>query len=246
MTQHAVVTRDEWLEARKALLEEEQKHAERSEKLAKRRRELPWTRVDKEYTFDTDEGKKTLEELFDGRSQLLAYNIMFGPSYEGACPGCSNLADHLDAALVHLNHRDVTLICFSRAPIEKLQAYKRRMDWTFPWVSTHGSDFAFDFELALTKEQLSGIDEVQTMLKEPPDWLQDWAKQVGTDLESGMSENPSWIAFAVEDGVVYHTYFRAAPDRDFVVPYSSLLLDRTPKGRSDDFRAFRKDEYPAS
>ena len=246
MTEHAVVTRDEWLAARKELLEAEQEHAAHSEELAKRRHELPWVRVEKEYTFDTDDGRKTLPELFDGRSQLLAYNIMFGPSYEGACPGCSNLADHLDAALVHLHHRDVTLICFSRAPTEKLQAYKRRMGWTFPWVSTHGSDFAFDFELALTKEQLSGIDEVQTMLKEPPDWLQNWAKQVGTDLESGMSENPSWIAFALEDGVVYQTYFRAAPDRDIVVPYYSLLLDQTAKGRSDDFTAFRKDEYPDS
>ena len=244
MTEHAVVTRDEWLAARNELLEAEQEHAARSEELAKRRQELPWVRVEKEYTFDTDDGRKTLPELFEGRSQLLAYNIMFGPTYEAACPGCSNLADHLDAALVHLNHRDVTLIAFSRAPIEKLAAYKRRMDWKFPWVSTHGSDFAFDFELALTEEQLSGIDEVQAILKDPPEWIQDWSKQVGSDLEPAMSENPSWIAFALEDGVVYQTYFRAAPDRDFVVPYHSLLLDRTPKGRSDDFRAWRKDEYP--
>ncbi len=244
MTDHAVVTRDEWLGARKELLEEEQKHAEHSEELAKRRRDLPWVRVDKEYVFDTEDGKKTLAELFDGRSQLLAYNVMFGPSYEAACPGCSNLADHLDAALVHLNHRDVTLICFSRAPIEKLRAYKQRMGWTFPYVSTNGSDFAFDFELALTKKQVSGSDEIQKLVKEPPDWLQDWAKQVGTDLETGMSENPSWIAFALEDGVVYQTYFRAAPDRDIVVPYHSLLLDQTPKGRQEDFRAWRKDEYP--
>ena len=244
MTDNAVVSRDEWKAARKALLEEEQAHAARSEELAQKRRELPWVRVEKDYVFDTEDGKKTLAELFDGRSQLLAYNIMFGPSYEAACPGCSNLADHLDAAVIHLNHRDVTLIGFSRASIEKLRAYKRRMDWSFAWVSTYGSGFAFDFELAFTKEQLSGIEEVQTMLEEPPEWLQDWSKQVGTDLESGMSENPSWIAFALEDDVVYHTYSRAAPDRDFVVPYSSLLLDRTPNGRVDDFRAWRKDEYP--
>ena len=244
MPEHAIVSREEWQEARQRLLEEEQAHAAKSEELAQRRKELPWVRVDKEYTFDTDDGKKTLAELFDGRSQLLAYNIMFGPSYEGACPGCSNLADHLDGGLVHLNHRDVTLICFSRAPIEKLQAYKRRMGWRFPWVSTYGSDFAFDFQLALTKEQLSGIEEVQTMLKDPPDWLEEWSEQVGTDLESGMSENPSWIAFAREDGVVYQTYFQAAPDRDFVVPYYLQLLDRTPRGRSDDFRAWRHDEYP--
>jgi predicted dithiol-disulfide oxidoreductase (DUF899 family) len=244
MTDHKVGTPEEWLAARNELLERENEHAERSEELTRQRQELPWVPVEKEYSFDTDDGKKTLAELFDGRSQLLAYNIMFGPSYEGACPGCSNLADHLDSALVHLNNRDVTLMCFSRAPKEKLRGYKQRMGWTFPWVSTYETDFAFDFELALTEEQASGNEEIQTLLKEPPDWLEDWAKDVGTELEKGMRENPTWIAFALDDGVVYHTYTRMAPDRDFVVPYSSLLLDRTPKGRVDDFRAFRKDEYP--
>jgi predicted dithiol-disulfide oxidoreductase (DUF899 family) len=243
MTEHRVGTREEWLEARNELLERENEHAERSEELARQRQELPWVPVEKEYSFDTDEGKKSLADLFDGRSQLLAYNIMFGPSYSGACPGCSNLADHLDAALIHLNHRDVTLLCFSRAPLEKLQSYKQRMGWSFPWVSTYGTDFPFDFELALTEDQMSGIEEIQTMLKEPPDWLEDWADDVGTELEKGMAENPSWIAFALEDGVVYHTYTRAAPDRDFVVPYYMQLLDRTPNGRVDEFRATRRDEY---
>jgi predicted dithiol-disulfide oxidoreductase (DUF899 family) len=244
MPNHTVVTREEWLDARQKLLEAEQEHAAKSEELANRRKELPWVRVDKEYTFDTEDGKKTLADLFDGRSQLLAYNIMFGPSYELACPGCSNLADHLSEAVVHMNHRDVTLMAFSRSPIEKLKAYKQRMGWTFPYVSTHGSDFAFDFQLALTDKQISEIDEVQTMLKDPPDWLEHWAEQVGTDLESGMSENPSWIAFARENGDVYQTYFIGAPDRDFVVPYYSQLLDRTPQGRSEDMTAYRKDEYP--
>ena len=243
MTEHEVVTSEEWQEARKELLEEEQQHAARSEELAKKRLELPWVRVDNEYTFETDEGTKTLAELFDGRSELLAYNIMFGPDYEGACPGCSNLADHLDGGLVHLNHRDVTLLCFSRTPIEKIQAYKRRMGWQFPWVSTYESDFPFDFQLAFTRDEMAGIEEVQTLLREPPDWLEEWAESVGTDLESGMAENPTWIAFALEDGVVYHTYTRAAPDRDLVVPYYQQLLDLAPKGRIDDFRAFRHDEY---
>jgi predicted dithiol-disulfide oxidoreductase (DUF899 family) len=243
MTEHKVGTREEWEAARKELLERENEHAQRSEELARLRRELPWVPVEKEYTFATDEGAKTLAELFDGRSQLLAYNIMFGPSYTGACPGCSNLADELDGGLVHLNHRDVTLLCFSRAPLEKLQAYKKRMGWSFPWASTYENDFAFDFELTLTEEQLSEIEEVQTMLEEPPDWLQEWAKDVGTELEKGMLENPGWIAFALEDGVVYHTYSRFAPDRDFVVPYYSQLLDRTPKGRVDEFQATRRDEY---
>jgi predicted dithiol-disulfide oxidoreductase (DUF899 family) len=244
MTEHKTGTREEWLAARNELLERENEHAERSEELARQRRELPWVRVEKDYMFDTDDGPKTLAELFDGRSQLLAYNIMFGPDYAGACPGCSNLADHLDAALVHLNHRDVTLLCFSRAPLEELQAYKRRMGWQFAWVSTYGSDFPFDFGFAFTDEQMAGIDEVQSMIKDPPDWLRDWAEQVGTNLESGLAEGPGWIAFAREDGVVYHTYSRLAPDRDFVVPYYYQLLDRTPKGRVDDFRAWRKDEYP--
>jgi predicted dithiol-disulfide oxidoreductase (DUF899 family) len=243
MTDHKVGTREEWLAARNELLERENEHAQRSEGLAQKRRELPWVPVEKEYTFATDEGTKTLAELFDGRSQLLAYNIMFGPSYAAACPGCSNLADQLDGGVVHLNHRDVTFLCFSRAPLDKLQAYKRRMGWQFPWVSTYESDFAFDFELAFTPEQMSRIDEVQETLKDPPDWLQDWAKAVGTELESGMAENPSWIAFAFEDGVVYHTYTRSAPDRDFVVPYYHQMLDRTPKGRVDEFWAVRHDEY---
>jgi predicted dithiol-disulfide oxidoreductase (DUF899 family) len=238
-----VGTREEWEAARNELLERENEHAQRSEELARERRELPWVPVEQEYNFATEEGQKTLAELFDGRSQLIAYNIMFGPTYDAACPGCSGLADQLDAALVHLNHRDVTLMAFSRAPIEKLQAYKKRMGWSFPWVSTHGSDFPFDFELAFTQEQMAGVEEVQQTLEDPPDWLQDWAKAVGTELETGMLENPSWIAFAREDGVVYHTYTRSAPDRDFVVPYYQQLLDRTPKGRVDEFWAVRHDEY---
>jgi predicted dithiol-disulfide oxidoreductase (DUF899 family) len=244
MTEHGTGTREEWLAAREELAQKENEHAERSEELARLRRELPWVPVEKEYEFETDDGTKTLADLFDGRSQLLAYNVMFGPDYSvGACPGCSNLADHLDAALVHMNHRDVTLMCFSRAPNERLQAYKRRMGWQFPYVSTHGSDFPFDFGLAYTQEQLVEIDEAREMLADPPDWLQDWAVQVGTELEKGLTEGPGWIAFALEDGVVYHTYTRMAPDRDFVVPYYSLLLDRTPKGRTDEFRAYRHDEY---
>jgi predicted dithiol-disulfide oxidoreductase (DUF899 family) len=244
MPDHKVGTREEWKAARDELLERENEHAERSEELMKQRQELPWVPVEKEYTFATDDGTKTLADLFDGRSQLLAYNIMFGPSYEGACPGCSNLADHLDSALVHMNNRDVTLMAFSRAPKEKLRAYKQRMGWEFPWVSTFETEFAFDYELAITPEQVAQTDELQETLKDPPDWLQDWSKAVGSDLEQAMTENPTWIAFAREDGAVYHTYTRMAPDRDFVVPYYQQLLDRTPMGRSDDFRAFRKDEYP--
>jgi predicted dithiol-disulfide oxidoreductase (DUF899 family) len=242
-TKHRTGSREEWLAAREELAKLENEHAERNEEIKKKRLELPWVPVQKEYEFDTEDGKRTLAELFDGRSQLLAYNVMFGPDYEvGACPGCTNLADELDGGLVHLNHRDVTLICFSRAPIDRLIAYKERMAWKFPYVSTYETDFPWDFGLALTEEQAAGIPEVKEMIDNPPDWLQEWSKQVGAELKDGLREGPSWIAFALEDGVVYHTYTVMAPD-PFVAPYYSFLLDRTPKGRQDGFRAWRKDEY---
>jgi predicted dithiol-disulfide oxidoreductase (DUF899 family) len=176
MPDHAVVTREEWLAARKQLQEREDELSERNRELVQRRHELPWVLVETEYRFETDEGTKTLAELFDGRSQLLVYHIMFGPDYTAACPGCSGLADHFDAGLVHLNHRDVTFSAISRAPLEKLQAYKRRMDWSFPWASSYGSDYQYDFGFALTEEQQQSIPEVRKMLEEPPDWLEEWAE----------------------------------------------------------------------
>ncbi len=243
MTEHRVGTREEWRTARQQLLEREQEHALLGKELAQQRRELPWVPVDKEYTFETDEGPKTLAELFVGRSQLLIYHLMFGPEYTGACPGCSNLADHFDGGLIHLNHRDVTFLCISRAPLSKLQAYKRRMGWRFPWASSHGSDFNYDFGFAFTKEQMAADEAHRTMIDEPSDWLQEWAVAVGTDLQSGLAEGPGWNAFALSDGVVYHTYSRFAPDGDLLAPYYYQLLDQTPKGRVDEFRATRHDEY---
>jgi predicted dithiol-disulfide oxidoreductase (DUF899 family) len=169
---------------------------------------------------------------------------MFGPDYEvGACPGCTNLGDELDGTLVHLNHRDVTMICFSRAPIDRLIAYKKRMGWQFPYVSTYGTDFPFDFGLALTPEQAQEIPQLQEMVDNPPEWLADWGRQVGAKLEDGLREAPSYIAFARDNGRVYHTYTVSAPD-PFVAPYHSFLIDRTPKAESDEPRAWRKDEYP--
>jgi predicted dithiol-disulfide oxidoreductase (DUF899 family) len=244
MTAHKVGTRDEWQAAREDLARLEAEHAELGRKATEKRRELPWVPVKKEYEFDTEDGKKTLAELFDGRSQLLAYNIMFGPDYTvGACPGCSNLGDELDATRVHMEHRDVTQICFSRAPIDRLIAYKERMGWTFPWVSTYGTDFPFDFGLAMTPEQAEQIPEVKDMVANPPEWLQAWSEQVGADLEDGLREGPGFIAFALDDGVVHHTYTVMAPD-PFVAPYHSFLLDRTPKPEPAEPRAWRKDEYP--
>ena len=239
-------THEEWQAARQELAKLEAEYAELGEKVVEQRRRLPWVRVEKEYEFDAEEGKKTLAELFDGRSQLLAYNIMYGPDYElGACPGCTNLGDELDGPRVHLNHRDVTLICFSHAPIDRLVAYKERMGWQFPYVSTYGTDFPFDFGLAATPEQAQQIPEIQQMVQNPPDWLEEWGRQVGAKLEDGLRENPSFIAFARENGSVYHTYTVSAPD-PFVAPYHSFLLKRTPKPPAHGFRAWRKDEYPGS
>jgi predicted dithiol-disulfide oxidoreductase (DUF899 family) len=144
---------------------------------------------------------------------------------------------------VHLNHRDVTVICFSRAPIDRLIAYKKRMAWRFPYVSTHGTEFPFDFGLALTPKQAHEIPEIRAMIDNPPEWLEDWGRQVGTKLEDGLREGPGFIAFARENGNVYHTYTVMAPDR-FVAPYHSFLLERTPKPESAEPRAWRKDEYP--
>jgi predicted dithiol-disulfide oxidoreductase (DUF899 family) len=244
MPEHKVGTREEWQAAREELAKLEAEQAQRGEEIKRTRLELPWVPVEKDYVFDTEDGEKTLAELFDGRTQLLAYNIMYGPDYErGACPGCSSVADGFDGALLHLNKRDVTFICFSRAPIDRLAAYKKRMGWQFPYVSTNGTDFPFDFGLALTEEQGQQIPEVKEMVENPPDWLQEWSEQVGADLKDGLREAPGYIAFARENGTVYHTYTVTAPD-PFVAPFFSFLLERTPKPQPPEPRAWRKDEYP--
>src|SRR4051812_46706777 len=246
MTPHKVGTREEWQAARDELAMLEAEHAELTQKVTEKRRELPWVPVEKDYEFDTEDGKKTLADLFEGRSQLLAYNIMFGPDYEiGACPGCTSLGDELDGGRVHLNHQDVTLICFSRAPIERLTAYKERMGWQFPYVSTYNTEFPFDFGLALTEERAQQIPEIKQMLDSPPEFLLDWSKQTGAELKDGLREGPGWIAFARDNGTVYHTYTVMAPD-PFVRPYHSFLLERTPKAPPEDagLGIRRKDEYP--
>jgi predicted dithiol-disulfide oxidoreductase (DUF899 family) len=246
LTDHKIGTREEWQAARDELAKLEAEQAERNQEIKRKRRELPWVPVEKEYVFDTEDGNKSLGDLFEGRSQLLAYNVMFGPDYsKGACPGCTSLADGLEGSVLHMNKRDVTLMCFSRAPIDRLTAYKERMGWEFPYVSTYDTDFPWDFGLAMTEEQAEQIPEVQEMVADPPDWLQEWSQQVGADLKDGLRENPSWIAFARENGTIYHTYTVSAPD-PFVAPYFALLLDRTPKEAApgDEFRAWRKDEYP--
>jgi predicted dithiol-disulfide oxidoreductase (DUF899 family) len=244
MPEHKIGTQEEWQAARDALAKLEAEHAELGQKVTEQRRRLPWVPVEKEYEFDTQDGRKSLADLFEGRSQLLAYNIMYGPDYEiGACPGCTNLGDELDGTRVHLNHRDVTLICFSRAPIDRLNAYKKRMGWQFPYVSTYNTEFPFDYGLALTPEQAKGIKEIQEMIQDPPEWMEEWSRQTGAKLEDGLREGPSWIAFARDNGTIYHTYTVMAPD-PFVAPYHAFLLDRTPKPGPEEPRAWRKDEYP--
>jgi predicted dithiol-disulfide oxidoreductase (DUF899 family) len=241
MTEHRVGTREEWLAARKALLAEEKELTRRSDELARKRQALPWVRVEKEYEFETDEGTKMLAELFDGRSQLLVYHFMFGPAYDAGCPTCSSGADTFDGAVVHLNARDVTFICASRAPLEKLQAYKRRMGWSFPWVSSLGSDFNFDFGVSFTEGEQRGKVEYNYRSIQPKAILeagvdnaefQALAAAVGTDLQGYLTELPGLSAFAIEDGVVYHTYSTYARGGEFVLGYYPFL-DRAPKGRNE-------------
>jgi predicted dithiol-disulfide oxidoreductase (DUF899 family) len=244
MPEHKVGTREEWQAARDELARLEAESAVRQEEITRKRRELPWVPVEKDYEFETEDGTKTLAELFDGRSQLLAYNIMYGPEYElGACPGCTNLADGFEGAVLHLNKRDVTFICFSRAPIDRLAAYRKRMGWQFPYVSTYGTEFPFDFGLALREEQAEQIPEIKAMVDNPPEWLRFWSTQIGAELKDGLREAPGYIAFARENGTVYHTYTVTAPD-PFVAPLYSFVLDRTPKPQPAEPLNYRKDEYP--
>jgi predicted dithiol-disulfide oxidoreductase (DUF899 family) len=215
---HRTGTREEWLVARRELLEAEKELTRRSDELARQRRELPWVRVDKEYRFETDEGTRTLAELFAGRSQLLVYHLMFGPDDAAACPGCSFYADHLDGSLVHLAHHDVTLLCASRAPLDRLQAYKRRMGWRFPWVSSYGTDFNLDFALFTEEERRRGTGF-------------NFGSPRRAQLDLHREELMALSAFAIEDGVVYHTYSCYDRGTD-VLNGTWQLLDRTPKGRS--------------
>jgi predicted dithiol-disulfide oxidoreductase (DUF899 family) len=240
MTEHKVGTREEWLAARNALLEREKELTRRSDELARERRDLPWVRMEKEYTFEAEDGQKTLAELFDGRSQLLVYNFMFGPDYTAGCPVCSSGADMYTGAVEHLRARDVTFLCISRAPLDRLLAYKRRMGWSFPWVSSHGTDFNFDFGASHSREELAPILEGDLG---PVPRL---AADCGTDPAGYMSEGPVFSAFALEDGVVYHTYSTSARGLEFMLGYYAFL-DRAPKGRDEgdppEMWIRRHDEY---
>ena len=250
MTKHMTGTRKEWLAARLELLEAEKDLTRRSDELARRRQELPWVRIDKEYRFETDEGSASLADLFRGRSQLLVYHFMFGPDYTAGCPSCSSIADGFNGIAVHLANHDVTLSAVSRAPLAKLQAYKRRMGWTFPWASSHRSDFNFAFSVGFTQEQQreGGIEynyrrEAAWQLRGDEGPVGEMAAMTGTDAATYTLERPGVSAFALEDGVVYHAYSTYARGLDGLWGMYQWL-DRAPKGRNETGVWWRRrDEY---
>jgi predicted dithiol-disulfide oxidoreductase (DUF899 family) len=237
-------TREDWQAARDELLRREKEHTRMGDELARQRRELPWVRVEKEYRFDTDDGPRTLRELFDGRSQLLVYHFMFGPSYEAGCPTCSSSADAVNGVLPHLHARDATMLYVSRAPLERIRAYRERMGWAFPWVSSAGSDFNFDFGASYTDEQVR--EHMGPALEQPPPVLRQLADATGTDVAGYLSEAPAFSAFALVDGDVHHTYSTTARGLEFLMGYYPIL-DRAPKGRDEEgaseFWIRRHDEY---
>jgi predicted dithiol-disulfide oxidoreductase (DUF899 family) len=243
MTDHKVVGRDEWQAARDELLQREKEHTRLADELARQRRELPWVAIEKEYRFDADDGTRTLAELFDGRSQLLVYHFMFGPTYKAGCPTCSSMADGMDGLLPHLHARDLTLLFVSRAPLAKLQAYKQRMGWSIPWVSSANTDFSFDmgasFPVEQTREQMPPEDQLPPIAGHN-------AAASGTDVPAYISELPAASSFMLEDGAVYQTYATTFRGVEFMMGYYPIL-DRAPKGRDegDAFQTWirRHDEY---
>ncbi len=249
--QHQVVSRDEWLKDRLALLTEEKELTRRSDELARRRRELPWILVDEDYRFDTDEGSASLVDLFKGRSQLLVYHFMFGPDYKAGCPSCSSIADGFNGVFIHLENHDVAFTAVSRAPLARLQAYKRRMGWTFPWASAASSDFNFDFNVSITEEQQreggvefnyrrGGYPMVETTFPEP---VLQVAAMTGTDAASFARERPGMSAFVLENGVAYYTYSAYSRGLDGLWGMYQWL-DRAPKGRNETGVWWRRhDEY---
>jgi predicted dithiol-disulfide oxidoreductase (DUF899 family) len=239
MTTHQTATREQWLAARNELLTREKELTRRGDQLAAERRNLPWVPIEKEYRFDTDQGTRTLAELFAGRSQLIVYHFMFGPDYTGGCPTCSSMADTFNGAVAHLNAGDVTFTCISRAPLDKLLAYRTRMGWSFPWASSYRSDYNFDLEtsssLETTREWLAG--------GVPPAALKN-AQECGTEPEVYLSESPAMSVYALEDGTVYQTYSTTARGLEFMMSYYAFL-DRVPNGRDEGDRYWirRHDEY---
>jgi predicted dithiol-disulfide oxidoreductase (DUF899 family) len=253
MTKHMTGTREDWLKARIALLKEEKDLTRHSDELARQREALPWVRLDKAYRFETDEGSASLKDLFRGRSQLLVYHFMFGPDYKAGCPSCSAIADGFDRSAVHLANHDVTLSAVSQAPLAKLQAFRRRMGWTFPWASSLGGDFNFDFNVSVTKEQQreGGVEynyqrgghALDAKPEAVPEPVVQFAATCGTDVATYRRERPGMSAFVLEDGAVYHTYSTYARGLDGLWGMYQWL-DRAPRGRNETGPWWRRhDEY---
>lgn len=256
MTGHITGTREEWLSARLELLKEEKELTRRSDELARRRQELPWVRIDKEYRFETDEGGASLADLFRGRSQLLVYHFMFGPDYAAGCPSCSMIADGFNGFATHLANHDVMLWAVSRAPLATLQAYKRRMGWTFPWASSPDGGFNADFNVWFTQEQQRAGNVEYNYRREPAfEWRQGeeggdagaedaFAAMCGTDAGTYQRDRPGMSAFALQDGAVHHTYSTYARGVDGLWG-AYQWLDRAPRGRNETGGVWwrRRDEY---
>jgi predicted dithiol-disulfide oxidoreductase (DUF899 family) len=244
MPQHRTGSREEWEAARAALLVREKELTRMNDELARQRRELPWVRVEKEYTLQTSDGPKTLAELFEGRSQLVIYHFMFGPDYEAGCPVCSSIADSFNGEIRHLEARDVTMICVSRAPLEKLLAYRERMGWSFNWASSYESDFNFDFERSHTAEQAA------IWANEAGPVVSRFASECGTDPAGFLTEGPGLSVFALADADVHLTYSTTARGLEPVMVYYGIL-DRVPRGRDegdppDPSWVRRHDEFAAA
>jgi predicted dithiol-disulfide oxidoreductase (DUF899 family) len=228
MAEHRIGTQEEWQAARGELLKEEKELTRRSDELARKRRELPWVPVEKDYRFETEDGTKTLADLFDGRTQLLVYHFMFGPSWSGGCPVCSSIADTLAPQVPHLKARDTTLLLTSRAPLEKLLAYRERMGWEIGWVSSAGNDFNRDLAFLRTREELKPFLE-----GEIPATVEQNARMCETDAGGYVAEGPGLSVYALSDGTVYRTYVTTARGLEPAMAYYGLL-DRTSTGRAED------------
>jgi predicted dithiol-disulfide oxidoreductase (DUF899 family) len=241
MASHTVATREEWLAARAELLDREKALTRENDEITKQRLDLPWVRIDKQYSFETEDGPKTLLELFDGRSQLMVYHFMFGPEYEAGCPVCSSGADTYDGAVPHLNARDVTFTCVSRAPLDKQLAYRERLGWSFPWASVGEGDFNRDFGAQPTQEELKPFLESGNLGPVP-----EFASRCGTDAAHYLTEAPVLTVFALDDGDIYQTYSTTSRGLEPLLGFYALL-DRAPKGRNeaDDIPHWlrRNDEY---
>jgi len=250
-TTHATGTREEWLAARLKLLAVEKEFTRRGDELVQQRKALPWVRIDKAYRFDTEQGSVSLADLFGGRSQLLVYHFMFGPDYKAGCPSCSSIADGFDGIAVHLANHDVTLTAVSRAPLEKLLAYRQRMGWTFPWASSAGSDFNFDFNISFTEAQQRDGEVEYNYLRgrhamdatPAPEPVVQFAANCGTDAQTYARDRPGMSALVLEDGAVYHTYSTYARGVDGIWGMYQWL-DRAPKGRNETGVWWKRhDEY---